>query len=183
MDEDNTRCFFTQQLFLIGTYNEDGTENFAPISWVSYTIGEPNCLVISIRGTKKTKANIARTGLLSATVVTPDMLPLVEQFNSTTYRQEIFESLDYEVEKGRALDVPLLAGARFSYECEVIETVLMGETHTYFGQIKKVNMSDKVKRLDFCDLREIDPVIYSPMNYFTVGRHLGKIGDFSKTGS
>lgn len=179
--QNNTPCFFTQQVFLIGTYNEDSTENFAPISWISYTWGEPSCLVISINGTKKTKSNIARTGLLSAIIVTPDMLPLIEQFNRSTYYKELFESLNYKVEKGYELNVPLLADSKFSYECEVIKTVLIGTTHTYFAQIKNINISDDVKSLDFFDLRDINPVIYSPMNYFTVGKHLGKIGDFSKT--
>ena len=51
----NDPCFFTQQLFLIGTYDEDGTAHFAPISWISYTWGEPSCLVISMDGKKQTK--------------------------------------------------------------------------------------------------------------------------------
>jgi len=36
MIKNNTPCFFTQQVFLIGTYNEDRNERFAPISWISY---------------------------------------------------------------------------------------------------------------------------------------------------
>lgn len=58
------RCFFTQQVFLIGTYNEDHTENFAPISWVSFTCGEKSCLIISMGSNKQTRKNIERTGLL-----------------------------------------------------------------------------------------------------------------------
>jgi len=52
--------------------------------------------------------------------------------------------------------------------------------HQYFAEIKNVNVSNKVRRFDFLDLRKINPVIYSPMNYFTVGEHIGRIGDFSK---
>lgn len=48
-------CFFTQQIFLIGTEDEDGSPRFAPISWVSYSWGSPACLVISMYGTKQTK--------------------------------------------------------------------------------------------------------------------------------
>jgi flavin reductase (DIM6/NTAB) family NADH-FMN oxidoreductase RutF len=178
--KNNTPCFFTQQVFIIGTYNEDKGENFAPISWISYTYGEPSCLVISIGGNKKTKENIARTGLLSATIVTPDMLPLVEQFNRATYKQELKDRLEYSIKNGKVLEVPLLDGAKFSYECQVIKTVEIGTTHTYFAEIKNVNASNEVQQLDFLDLRKINPVIYSPMNYFTVGEHLGQIGDFSK---
>lgn len=30
-------CFFTQQVYLIGTEDEDTSPRFAPISWVSYS--------------------------------------------------------------------------------------------------------------------------------------------------
>lgn len=178
--KNNTPCFFTQQVFLIGTYDENGGERFAPISWISYTWGEPSCLVISIGGTKRTKENIVRTKLLSATIVTLDLLPFCEQFNRATYNEGKKDTFAYSIENGKILDVPLLAGAKFSYECQVIKTVEIGTTHTYFAEIKNINASEKILDLDFFDLREINPVVYSPMNYFTIGNHLGKIGDFSK---
>ena len=173
--------FFTQQLFLIGTYNEDGTPNFAPISWVSFTWGPPSCLVISINGRtrrKQTVVNIERTGLLSATVVTPDLLPFAEQHNRGTQREGIL--IPQEFEAGKVLNVPLLKGAKWAYECEVIQTVSIGNCDTYFAEFKHINVREDVQRLGFYDLREINPVIYSPNNYFTVGEHLGEIGDYAK---
>ena len=176
--ENNTPCFFTQQLFLIGTYDDDMEPRYAPISWISYTEGEPSCLVISMYGTKKTKDNISRTGLLSATVVTPDLLPFAEYCNDAT------KSMDSPVEvnssKGNELEVPLIQNAKFSYECRILQTVEIGLCHTYFAEIRKINVREDVAQLDFYDLREINPVIYSPWNYFRVGEHLGKIGDFAK---
>ena len=55
-----------QPAFIIGTNNEDGSENFAPITWVSATCeeGDEYMLVISMFGTKRTKQNVIRTGLL-----------------------------------------------------------------------------------------------------------------------
>ena len=173
-------CFFTQQVFLIGTYGEDARAHFAPISWISYTAGSPACLVISMYGRKATKENIQRTGLLSATVATPDMLPALEQCNAATREREA-GGVPFDAEKGAVLDVPLIRNAAFSYECQVLQTVLLGETHTYFAQIKSINLAQAVKCMDFLDLRAINPLIYSPYNYFTVGDHLGRIGDFSKT--
>lgn len=176
-----TACFFTQQPFLIGTYNEDGSANFAPISWISFTGGPPCCLVISINGNtrkKQTVINIERTGILSATVITPDLLPFAEQHNLSTSQQGAL--LPQEITTGNALPVPLIRGAKWSYECEVIKTVQIGGSSTHFAAFKHVNVREDIKKLDFIDLRNINPVIYSPENYFTVGDHLGKIGDYSK---
>ena len=177
----DTACFFTQQVFLIGTYDEDGSARFAPISWVSFTWGPPCCLVISINGLtrkKQTSENIQRTGLLSATIVTPDLLPFAEQHNKGTYREGVL--IPQEIEPGHVLQVPLLKDAKWSYECEVIKTVTIGECDTHFAAYSQVNVREDIQRLDFVDLRQINPVIYSPEHYFTVGEHLGKIGDYAK---
>ncbi len=179
-NQPNSGCFFTQQLFLIGTKNEDGTDHFAPISWVSYTWGLPNCLVISISShpkKKQTTANIERNKFLSATVVTPDLLPFVEQCNKST--STINESIRPVVVQGNVLDVSLIQNAKWSYECEMIKHEIIGECETFFCAIRYVNVREDIKQLDFVDLRVIDPVIYSPFNYFNVGEHLGKIGDYS----
>ena len=60
-----------QPSFIIGTNNEDGTYNFAPITWVSATHEEGNgyLLVISMAGTKTTKLNVIRDGKLSVNLV------------------------------------------------------------------------------------------------------------------
>jgi flavin reductase (DIM6/NTAB) family NADH-FMN oxidoreductase RutF len=178
---EHSACFFTQQLFLIGTYNEDGSPNFAPISWVSFTWGPPCCLVVSIYGGKRkkqTSQNIERTGHLSATVVTPDLLPFVEQHNLATQREGVV--LPQEIEPGKVLNVPLLKGAKWSYECEVIQSVHIGDCDTHFAAFKRVNVREDVQALDFIDLTRINPVVYSPDHYFTIGEHIGKIGDYAK---
>ncbi len=178
---EHSACFFTQQLFLIGTYNQDGRANFAPISWISYTAGPPCCLVISVYGGKRKKQtaqNIERAGCLSATVVTPGLLPFAEQHNLSTQREGVV--LPQAVVPGRVLQVPLLQDAKWSYECEVIQSVRIGVCDTYFAAIKSVNVRGDVQALDFIDLRAINPVVYSPDHYFTVGEHLGKIGDYSE---
>lgn len=173
-------CFFTQQVFLIGTKDEDGKANFAPISWISYTYGKPPCLVVSMGTKKKTYDNIKRTELLSATVLTPDLLPFAECCNSYTKNESLYQKVCPDFEGGKALDVPLIKGAKWSYECKVIKTVEFDESITFFALISHINISQEINALDWFDLREINPVIYSPGNYFTVGEHLGAIGDFSK---
>lgn len=177
----DTACFFTQQLFLIGTHNEDASANFAPISWISYTGGPPCCLVISINGRdhkKRTALNFERTGLLSATVVTPDLLPFAEQHHRATHTAGT--QVNPAIIRGKLLDVPLLDQAVWSYECELFRSVVIGDCTTYYAAIKQINIRKDLQDLPFIDLRTVNPIIYSPMHYFTVGDHLGAIGDFAE---
>lgn len=178
---ENSACYFTQQVFLIGTHGEDGTAHFAPYSWVSFSGGPPRCLVLSINGNyrkKNTAQNIDRTGVFSATVVTPDLLPFAEKRNLAT--RGVATPFSRAMEEGRVLRVPLLAGAAWAYECEVVEHVRIGGTDTYFGAIRSVNTRDDLAALPFIDLRAIDPVVYAPGHYYRVTEHLGAVGEFAE---
>lgn len=48
-------CLPVQPTFIIGRYNEDGTPDFAPITWVSKTCeeGDEYLIVISMWGTSR----------------------------------------------------------------------------------------------------------------------------------
>ena len=176
----NSPVFFTQQIFLVGTYNEDGKENFAPISWVSYTWGQPSCLILSMNGNKQTKRNFERTKQLSATVVTPDLMRFMETCGSKIHKARYYDIERPKVIKGNKLNVPIIANSKWSYECELYHSVQVGDTTTYFAEIKNINVDGEILKLDFIDLRQINPVVYSPSNYFTIGEHLGKTGEFSE---
>lgn len=110
--------------------------------------------------------------------MTPELLPLCEHFNRATHRPDL--TPDWAARPAQIVEAPLLAGAKFSYELKVIQKVEIGDCVTYFGEIQRVDASEEIQNLEFFDLRKINPVIYSPYHYFTVGEHLGEIGDYSK---
>jgi flavin reductase (DIM6/NTAB) family NADH-FMN oxidoreductase RutF len=167
-----------QPAFLIGTYNEDGSPNFCPITWVSVTWDtDQYLLIISMFGSKKTKENIARTGLLSANLVSTDMLELLDYFGSRSGKDGRKNALPYEHGDGAALHVPTLNASRWVYECEVCNTVRTGDSDTYFCRIKNVQFIDALQNADGIDLTLLAPVVYSG-KYHSIGACLGGIGDF-----
>lgn len=172
-----------QPAFIIGTNNEDGTYNFAPITWVSVT-NERDCdylLIISMFGTKRTKQNVIRTGVLSVNLVSTDMLELMDYFGTHHAKDGRKDAITYDVGKGEVIDVPVLEASRWVYECEVIQSVETGDSTTFFCRIKNVQIDVQLTPEDTfdVDLTKLDPVIYSGM-YHSIGNLLGKIGDFSK---
>lgn len=172
-----------QPAFIIGTNNEDGTHNFAPITWVSITNEkeEDYLLVISMFGSKQTKQNVLRTGVLSANLVSTDMLGLMDYFGTHHAKDGKKDGISYNVCRGSVVDVPILDESRWIYECEVIRAVETGESTTFFCQIKNVQIDEQLTCGDTfdVDLTKLDPVIYSGM-YHSIGKLLGKIGDFSQ---
>ena len=170
-----------QPSFIIGTNNEDGTANFAPITWVSVTHGEGDgyLLVISMSGTKRTKQNVLRTKIFSANLVSTDMLPLMDYFGTRHAENGRKDGMAYTVSRGKALDVPVLDESRWVYECEVKKTLETGDSTTFFCCIRNIQMDERLVCGDIfdVDLTVLDPVVYSG-KYHSIGKLLGNIGDF-----
>ena len=173
-----------QPSFIIGTNNEDGSANFAPITWVSVTHkeGDGYLLVISMFGTKKTKQNVLRTGQFSANLVSTDMLPLMDYFGSRHARDGKKDAVSYSIVRGEVLDVPVLDESRWVYECAVERAIETGDSTTFFCYIRNIQMDKRLECKDIfdVDLTLLDPVIYSG-KYHSLGEKLGEIGDFLPT--
>ena len=170
-----------QPSILIGTNNKDGTDNFAPITWVSATHeeGDRYLVVISMSGAKMTKQNVLRTGIFSANLVSTDMLPLMDYFGSHHAKDGKKDSVFCAVSRGEVLDVPVLDESRWVYECEVERTLETGDSTTFFCRIRNIQMDERLVCQDIfdVDLTILDPVIYSG-KYHSIGKLLGSIGDF-----
>ena len=170
-----------QPSFIIGTRNEDGTANFAPITWISVTHekGDGYMLVISMSGTKRTKQNVLREKTFSANLVSTDMLPLMDYFGSRHAENGRKDEMEYSVSSGAVLDVPVLDQSRWVYECEVSRTVETGDSATFFCRIRNIQMDERLQCTNpfDVDLTVLDPVIYSG-KYHSIGKLLGNIGDF-----
>ncbi|MBO5447723.1 MAG: flavin reductase family protein [Ruminococcus sp.] len=117
-----------QPSFIIGTNNEDGSYNFAPITWVSVTSEKDNdyLLVISMFGTKRTRQNVIRTGIFSVNLVSSDMLELMDYFGTHHAKDGKKDKILYNVCRGEILDVPVLDSSRWVYECEVDKSIETG---------------------------------------------------------
>ena len=170
-----------QPAFIIVFYNEDGTANFAPITWISVTQEKDDgyMLVISMFGSKRTKQNVLRTGVFSANLVSVDMLPLMDYFGSRHASDGPKDGVMYEAGRGEVLDVPVLEQSRWIYECEVARIVETGNSTSFFSPVRNIQMDERLSCRDpfDVDLTVLDPVIYSG-KYHSLGKLLGDIGDF-----
>lgn len=169
-----------QPAFIIGTNNDDGTNNFAPITWVSATHeeGDRYLLVISMAGTKRTKLNVLRTGIFSVNLVNQEMLSLMDYFGTHKAEDGAKNEMKYDVARGEVLDIPVLDASPWVYECKVKKAVETGESTTFFCNIMNIQMDEKIECKDTfdVDLTKFDPVIYSG-KYHSIGKLLGSIGN------
>ena len=179
MGSDFSMC--VQPAFIVGTYNEDGTPDFAPITWVSVTCGKNGeyMIVISMYGDKNTKRNVLRSGQFTLNLASRDMLPLVDYFGQTSGKDGIKNQMAYEYGNAQNVSAPILDMSRWVYECQVMNRVNTGSSDTFFCAIENVQIDEalEVENTWSIDLLKLDPVIYSGQ-YFSLDKRLGKIGDF-----
>ena len=122
-----------QPTFLIGTYNEDGSPDFAPITWVSKTCEKDYdyLIVISMYGTKKTKQNVQRTGQFCMNLATSQMITLVDYFGQISGKKGRKDALPYDFSRAECVEAPTLDQSPWVCECEVAQTVTTGQSDTF----------------------------------------------------
>ena len=169
-----------QPAFIIGTYSEDKSPDFAPITWVSKTCeeGDEYLIVISMYGEKKTRLNVQRTRQFSINLVSTRMLALMDYFGQTSGYDGVKDGMAYTYKKAVCVDAPTLDESRWVCECEMLSSVATGESDTYFCRVKNVQIDERIDvDTNGVDLTLFDPVIYSG-NYHSIGEYLGTIGDY-----
>ena len=132
----NWNDFCPQQLFLYGTYREDGTPNFGLFCWFSY-INAPDIngegdgmgVMACIGGSKLTKDLIRKNGVFSANLVTEELLPLADYYAESPVSMELQVMQEIDLKNG----------------CDVYLCKIMGETMREDLTNKEVPFIDRFK--------------------------------------
>lgn len=176
------QVFCPQPMYVIGTYNEDNQPNFSVITWIGFNWNGSPHIMLGIGGRKKTKDNILRGKVFSANQVNADMIWLADYFGCTHGNDGIKNKVKYSFDNGSVLDVPVLESSKWVFECEVNKIIELEDSHIFISKIKNIQISEQFKDMDMqlIDLRQLDPVLYAPYNYFRVTEKLGNCGEWEK---
>lgn len=176
------RMFCPQPMYVIGTYNEDNQPNSSVITRIGFAWNESPHIMLGIDGKKKTKENIERTKVFSANLVSTDMLWLADYFGSTHGSDRIKDQVKFDFKNDNVLNIPVLNSSKWVFECEVTKTVELEDSHIFISKIKNIQIAEQLKNMDMhmIDLLQLDPVLYAPFNYFSIGEKLGNCGDWNK---
>jgi flavin reductase (DIM6/NTAB) family NADH-FMN oxidoreductase RutF len=81
--------------------------------------------------------------------------------------------------KGETLNVPVIDKSPWVYECELYKSIEIGEGAIYIGEIKNILVDEKIPDTAYgkIDMINIDPLIYSPGGYYSLGKKVGNVGD------
>lgn len=162
--------FCPQTLFLYGTYKEDKTPNFGLFCWFSYCFDREMGVMACIGGDKLTKDRIRQNRVFSANLVTEELLPLADYFGNTEGYSKNKMNVRFDIEKGRVLDVPVLAKSPWIFELEVNRSINLDDGEVFICKIRNVLAEDFL-----CDesvsvekrIKTIRPVHTTCQTYFS----------------
>lgn len=166
---------YPMPVFIIGTYNADGTPNAMNAAWGG--ISEETEITICVDAAHKTAENLMARKAFTVSMATAKMLTACDYVGivSGTKEPDKFAIAGFHATKSEFVDAPLIDELPMALECEVIS--YDEETCRLVGRIVNVCADEAVLgengKVDVCKLQ---PITYDPMNhhYLVLGEKVGQ---------
>ena len=168
-----TICY-PMPVFIIGTYNADGTPNAMNAAWGG--ISEEAEISICVDNTHKTAENLIARKAFTVSMATAKCVAACDYVGIVSGNKEPnkFSKAGFHATKSEFVDAPLIDELPMAMECEVISYDT--ETCRLVGRIVNVSadasiLGDNGK----VDVSKLRPITYDPMNhdYLVLGEKVG----------
>ena len=166
---------YPMPVFIIGTYNADGTPNAMNAAWGG--ISEETEITICVDSTHKTAENLIARKAFTVSMATAKHLTACDYVGivSGNKEPEKFAKAGFHATKSEFVDAPLIDELPMALECEVIS--YDEETCRLVGHIVNVCADESVLGENGkVDVAKLAPITYDPMNhlYLVLGEKVGQ---------
>ena len=166
---------YPMPVYIIGTYNADGTPNAMNAAWGG--ISEDREISICVDSSHKTAENLIARKAFTVSMATAKWIAACDYVGIVSGNQEPdkFAKAGFYAIKSEFVDAPLIHELPMALECKVIS--YDAETCRLVGQIVNVSADESVLgdsgKVDVAKLR---PITYDPMNhhYLVLGEKVGQ---------
>ena len=166
---------YPMPVFIIGTYNEDGTPNAMNAAWGG--ISEETEITVCIDSTHKTAENLMARKAFTVSMATASQVAACDYVGivSGTKEPDKFARAGFHATKSAFVDAPLIDELPMALECEVISYA--PESCRLLGRIVNVCADESV--LDEngkVDAAKLAPITFDPMHnrYLVLGESVGR---------
>ena len=169
-----TMCY-PMPVFIIGTYNEDGTPNAMNAAWGG--ISEEMEISICVDNSHKTAENLLARKAFTVSMATAQHVAACDYVGIVSGNKEPnkFAKAGFHATESRFVDAPLIDELPLALECEMIS--YDPESCRLVGRILNVSVDESVLgengKVDVAKLR---PITYDSMNhhYLVLGEKVGQ---------
>lgn len=169
-----TMCY-PMPVFIIGTYNEDGTPNAMNAAWGG--ISEETEISICVDSTHKTARNLLVRKAFTVSMATAPYLAACDYVGIVSGNKEPdkFAKAGFHATKSEFVDAPLIDELPMALECELIS--YDPESCRLVGRIANVCADESVLGENGkVDVSKLRPITYDSMNhhYLILGEKVGQ---------
>ena len=166
---------YPMPVFIIGTYNADGTPNAMNAAWGG--ISEETEISICIDASHKTAENLIARKAFTVSMATAKMLAACDYVGIVSGNQvpDKFARAGFHATRSEFVDAPLIDELPMALACEVISYET--ETCRLVGRIVNVSADESVLGENGkVDPAKLQPITYDPMNhqYLVLGHAVGQ---------
>ena len=166
---------YPMPVFIIGTYNEDGTPNAMNAAWGG--ISEETEITICVDDSHKTAENLLARKAFTVSMATVQQMTACDYVGIVSGNKEPdkFARAGFHATRSEFVDAPLIDELPMALECEVIS--YDPETCRLVGRIVNVCVEESVLGDNGkVDVQKLQPITYDPMNhqYFFLGEAVGQ---------
>jgi flavin reductase (DIM6/NTAB) family NADH-FMN oxidoreductase RutF len=174
-----------QQLYILGTYNTDGTLHVQTQAFVCYIPGPPEGMIVGVVASDKIKENIFREQAFSLNQCNIEMRFIVESA-WRGYAPNTSGDEAVSCSNGVKLNVPLLDASPYVLECKVIQSLNVGDTMVFITETV-CNHVDSQYVLPYPksddeiydwytnqNAKDFNPLLYA-VKYYTLNEHIGQL--------
>ena len=166
---------YPMPVFIIGTYNDDGTPNAMNAAWGG--ISEESEITICVDNTHKTAENLVARKAFTVSMATARMMAACDYVGivSGTKEPEKFAKAGFHATKSEFVDAPLIDELPMALECELLS--YDEKTCRLVGRIVNVCVDESVLGENGkVDVAKLAPITYDPANhaYLVLGEKVGQ---------
>ena len=166
---------YLMPVFIIGTYNADGTPNAMNAAWGG--ISEEKEISICVDSAHKTAENILERKAFTVSMATAKYMAACDYVGVVSGHKEPrkFEKAGFHAAESEFVDAPLIDELLMSLECRLISYDT--ETCRLVGEIVNVSIDESVLNEDGkVDVSKLQPITYDPVNhhYLVLGEKVGQ---------
>ena len=165
---------YPMPVYMIGTYNEDGTPNAMNAAWGG--IYDTNLVMVCLADDHKTTENIKKTGAFTVSFATVSSVVSCDYVGIVSANDEPnkFTKAGFHAERSEFVNAPLIAELPMALECKLLK---FNEDGICIGEI--INVSAEENVLDDngkIDAKKLEPIIYDSSShaYWSFGEKVGK---------
>ncbi|MFH1922470.1 MAG: flavin reductase family protein [Planctomycetota bacterium] len=171
-------------IWVVGTYDKDGTPNVATVAWGGICCSKPPCIAISLRKATYSYGNIVERKAFTVGVPSETHVKEVDYFGIASGREvDKLAAAGLTPVRSEVVDAPYVAEFPLVLECTLLHTLEIGLHTQFVGEILDVKADEDVLgEKGRPAIEKVRPFLFAPgeHTYHGIGRCLGKAFSIGK---